>query len=248
MWLIIIFLKVWYVLTLFLVLFYKPTFSGKISPFHSLSLLSLSDDFVPASTWSPVFYWVRAGPILERTMFYLWALWSVRGLVQVMAVPWALLYPIPPSTGCVFSLHPGAGNMLIPLLLSIALVSVPWLLWEIFCPYFLLHCAPTSCCLFFTQAAALWFHTMLHNLTCLKIWLYVSVFMHDVWSGNEHMGNIGPCTKGCICGGQRKTFSSRFPFTFMWISGMEFRSHRLALSNVFIHWAVLPESIFWVFF
>lgn len=84
--------------------------------------------------------------------------------------------------------------------------------------------------------------------TYLKRWLYVSVTMHDVWSGNEHMGNIGPCTEACMCGGLRTAFSSLFPFTFTWISGMEFRSHRLALPNVFIHWAILLASVFWVFF
>lgn len=84
--------------------------------------------------------------------------------------------------------------------------------------------------------------------TYLKRWLYVSVTMHDVGSGNEHMGNIGPCTEACMCGGQRTAFSSLFPFTSTWISGMEFGSHGLALSNVFIHWAILLASIFWVFF
>lgn len=68
--------------------------------------------------------------------------------------------------------------------------------------------------------------------TCLKRWLYVSVTMHDVWSGNEHMGNIGPWTEACMCGGQGTAFSSLFPFTFTWISGMEFGSHGLALWDV----------------
>lgn len=142
-------------MTLFLVLLCKPTFSGTISPFPSLSLLPLSDEFIPACIWSPVFYWVRAGLILERTMFYPWALWSVRGLVQVMAVPWTLFYLIRPSAGCVFSLHAGAGSTPIPLVLSTALVSVPCLLWEIFCPCFLSQCASTLCYLFLIQAAAL---------------------------------------------------------------------------------------------
>lgn len=72
------------------------------------------------------------------------------------------------SAGCVFSLHTGAGSTLIPLLLSTALVSVPCLLWEIFCPYFLSQCAPTLCYVFLIQAAALWFHIIPCNFNPFK--------------------------------------------------------------------------------
>lgn len=148
-----------------------------------------------------------------------------------MDVPQTLFYPTPPSAGFV-QLHAGAGSLVVPLLLTTALVSVPCLFWEMFLS--LLPLASGSylvLSLSLIQAAALWLHTMLHNLNLFKYdYMYLCLHMMcDVGIGTWD-------TKARMCGvrGQLLVHSVLPP-------SCEFQGLNSGPPG-FTHWAILPAK------